>query len=384
LDAECGRSDSFHIESHAGLVETRTTAWADGSAVAAADRSAVDAVVVPTIRPQHLFAAAQLADGTDCVLLVLCSTSDQAERARAELSWMSRDRLFVFAVPPAYEHDLLCFRTAAHPELEIDRSSHADIARKRNLGLLFARLCGWRIVFFLDDDIRSLSGAGLAAAAGLTKDVHAVGFNISQYPDNSVVCHANRLAGGKQDVFPGGSALIIDFDRTDSFFPPIYNEDWLFLFDALRSRSVAVAGSVSQLEYEPFANPRRAAAEEFGDLIAEGLYRLIHQGSGVTDATRSYWRDALALRSMFIDDVAERLLGADGPTSAANCALMSLAAARKRLLAISPLACVSFVRAWRADLDAWRQGLRDNPILGAPADAAKFLGLASPDRCVTP
>src|SRR5271156_1177313 len=95
----------------------------------------------------------------------------------------------------------------------------------------------------------------------------AVGFRIARYPDNSVICHAHRLAGGSQDVFPGGSALLIDVTRSDTLFPPIYNEDWLFLFDAALARSVAVAGTLSQLEYQPFSQSKRAASEEFGDLI---------------------------------------------------------------------------------------------------------------------
>ena len=56
-------------------------------------------------------------------------------------------------------------------------------------------------------------------------------------------------------------------------------------------------------------------------------------------------------------------------------ALMSLAAARKRLAAISALACASFIHAWRTDLDAWRHRLLDLPVVGDLVDAAKFLDL---------
>ncbi len=249
--------------------------------------------------------------------------------------------------------------------------------------MLFAHLCGWNTILYLDDDIRDLSADTLTAAAALTRNFRAIGFQLDYFPDNSVVCHANRLASGKQDVFPGGSALIINVHESESFFPPIYNEDWLFLFDPLRARSVAVAGSVSQLEYGPFANPRRAASEEFGDLIAEGLYWLIHQAAGLESATSSYWREALERRSRFIDDIAERLLGGTECSPTVNSALMSLAAAKRRLAAISPLACVSFIRAWRMDLDGWRHRLPDLPLLDAPEDAASFLCLPIHNRCVT-
>jgi hypothetical protein len=59
---------------------------------------------------------------------------------------------------------------------------------------------------------------------------------------------------------------------------------------------------------------------------------------------------------------------------------MSLAAARKRLTMISALACVSFIRAWRTDLDAWRQMLVDLDVIGNLADAAKLLNLPALDR----
>src|SRR5262249_7958869 len=162
---------------------------------------------------------------------------------------------------------------------------------------------------------------------------HAVGFKVNDYPDNSVVCHANRLAGSVQDIFPGGSALLVDVERCYSLFPPIYNEDWLFLFDAVQARSVAAAGTLSQVDYRPFAHSNRAATEEFGDVIAEGLYRLIHEGMSVTDATVEYWQDALQRRSRLINHIATQLLRAQGEAPVIGCALMSLAAASKRLAA---------------------------------------------------
>jgi hypothetical protein len=292
--------------------------------------------------------------------------------------------LHVVYAPPFFQHDLLLFRTASHPELKDEPFYHADIARKRNLGLLLARLCGWHTIMFLDDDIRDLTTNAVRTAAGLTTAFGAASFQIEYYPDNSVVCHAYRLAGGRQDIFPGGSAMAVNAMQADTLFPPIYNEDWLFLFDAVKAGSVAVTGTLSQLEYKPFENSRRAASEEFGDLIAEGLYRLIHEGVGVADATYAYWEDALKRRSRLIDDVAERLLRAESHAPAIASALRSLAAARTRLTTISPLACVSFIHAWRADIDEWRYRLLGLPLLGGLQDATTFLGLQSSDRCVTP
>jgi hypothetical protein len=60
-------------------------------------------------------------------------------------------------------------------------------------------------------------------------------------------------------------------------------------------------GNATQAEYDPFQSPDRARRDEFGDLLAEGLYALIGEGNpGVplddqlVAATPTFW-------SRFID-----------------------------------------------------------------------------------
>ena len=370
MTVETDMGGSFHIESHTALLSQSTDAECPSRVL--------DAIVTPTIRPQSLRTAALLASDIGCSLVVLCSTPEQATQAVAECMPHINDTCVTW-VPQCVEGTWLSFLTTVHLENEVERSCHADIARKRNVGLLLARMCGWRTIMFLDDDIRDLTAAAVSQATALTSHFQAAGFKISHYPDNSVICHAYRLIGGEQATFPGGSALVVDVERCNTLFPPIYNEDWLFLFDAVQNRSVTVAGVGSQLEYQPFAHSRRAASEEFGDVVAEGLYRLLHEGADVTDTTCAYWRSVLDRRFQLIDHIAAQLLLREGPV--AGGALMSLAAARKRLTAISPLACASFVNAWRTDVNVWRHTLLDLPALGDLADAAKYLGLPAQMGC---
>ena len=327
---------------------------------------------MPTIRPASLQPATALARELGCLLVVLCTTQEQVSQV---LRQEHGETTLVTYVPPAADSYYLNFLTSAHPDVGAALSCHADIARKRNVGLLLARICGWRTLVYLDDDIRNLTASGVARATAMLRQFPAVGFEIADFPDNSVVCHAHRLAGARQGIFPGGSALLIDISHASAFFPSVYNEDWLFLFDTVNSRSLAVAGRLTQLEYFPFAHPARAASEEFGDLLAEGLYRLLHEGGGIADATLDYWHLALDRRTQLIDDIAARLLLPNNGRALTGPALMSLAAARRRLTTITPLACVAFIHAWQSDLDTWRKRLASLPLLGDLRDAVKFLDL---------
>jgi hypothetical protein len=49
-------------------------------------------------------------------------------------------------------------------------------------------------------------------------------------------------------------------------------------------------------------------SEEFNDVIAEGLHRLIHQGADVADAKQTHWQGVLERRFQQIDGIAARLL----------------------------------------------------------------------------
>jgi hypothetical protein len=355
-----------HRESHVTLVDQET----------GIDRGcdAIDAVIVPTARPAALVGpVADLARAVGCLLVVLCSARSSS-RVVAELV-TSRPglRAAVVDLPPGYRHPLLELRTSRHPQAGLAR--HLDLSTKRNLGLLLARLLGWRHVLFADDDIRGLDVGMLARGSSLLGRYGAVGFRVDQWPDNSVVCHAHRLGGGNQDTFVGGSALLVDTAQAGSFFPAVYNEDWLFLHDQVRSRKVACAGRTAQLTYDPFDSPERAASEEFGDLIAETLFSSMHGDVHLGTPGRDFWRTGIRRRSAFLEDVAGLVDAASlgQPTTARP--LAALATATARLQAIEPGDCQAFVDAWRADLAVWSDQLLRLPAFVTERQAFQYLDL---------
>jgi hypothetical protein len=340
----------------------------------------VDAVIVPTARqPAYLADAAELASRLDCPLVSLhsgkwTSALEAAQRlpARVELIAIDVPDLVVLRVPDQETSRLLARTRFARK---------TDTSAKRNLGLILSHMIGWERIVFLDDDILVRDPDHLRQAAGLLDTYNAVGLTIGGYPDNSVVCHAYRIVGGKQESFVGGGALVVGTARSRSFFPDIYNEDWFYLLDAkMGLQPLAASGEAIQRPYDPFRTPDRARAEELGDVLAEGTFWLLDQGRSVADADEAHWAAFLNRRGRFIVHVlgmVER--SAVEPAEKARM-VASLKAALGRLACITPSLCLDYMRAWTADWYRWQDHF-DSLRTGLPLDSA-LTSLTRPDRPV--
>lgn len=222
----------------------------------------VDAIVVPTIRRvEHLRPAVQLAADARCHL-ILVYTDSPPEGLTDVLGSLPPGQVTLLTVRSGIRDRLLDLG-ASLPQNRVS-SAALDISRKRNLGLLIGRVCGWTRMLFLDDDIRKLSVAKLSSAAALLDDYPVVGLQVKKYPDASVVGHARRMTGRGQQPFISGGALLANPQILNGYFAPVYHEDWLCVLSHLRKREVAIGGSVGQLAYLPFTTPERAMLEEFG------------------------------------------------------------------------------------------------------------------------
>jgi hypothetical protein len=343
-----------------------------------------DAIVVPTNRPvESLTACMALARETDVPLIVICS------------KLVNRGEVIDMAAAggvQAYAFDLLdspanplgiTFATSSDEQLAAASSVKTrDLSPKRNLGLVIARMLGWRRLMFLDDDIYGITGRDVDALAG-GLSTHGISVLIpDEFPDNSVACHANRLGGGQQDVFAGGGATGVRCDRDDlAFFPNIYNDDWLFFFEEAASHKIIEVGRSKQRTYDPFADPHRAVKEEFGDLLAEGLYAPLDHHQGLLGVDAAYWAAFIQKRAHFHGRVATSL--ADHPNRQdetnlgrrVRAAERSVSAAQGQLASISPELCHKFVTLWQTDLVEWRRYLVKLGRFGAVGEALQHLGL---------
>jgi hypothetical protein len=317
----------------------------------------VDAIIVPTARPvASLQQAAAAARRLHCPLVTLHSRKSSADRAVRHLD----PRIDLIAI------DVHGSASLRLPELKTSLlladtpfNRHNDVSTKRNLALLLSHALQWKRVVFLDDDIRVPNPGDLSKAVSLLDTHTAVGLRIGGFPDNSMVCHAFREAGGSQDTFIGGGALAVDVKRNRTFFPNVYNEDWFFILDAgKRLQPVAAVGRAVQVPYDPY-QVERAWAEELGDVLAEGTFWLLDQGRSVSAGDLEHWKDFLAKRKKFIEQVLSMVERSPKIEKGRGARMAeALMAALDRLKLISPELCVEYLDALAYDQGQWQRHIQ--------------------------
>src|SRR5215831_2355674 len=128
-----------------------------------------------------------------------------------------------------------------------------------------------------------------------------------------------------------------------------------------------------QLPYDPFDDPIRAARQEFGDVLAEGLYGLLHRG-GYGYPTSDYWDRFLDARRCFLDAIIDRLHIAK-PERQAKIH-KAVETAQRCLMAIRPHHYEEYISLWTADLGRWNRLLNEIPRLPTIEAALDHLDLA--------
>jgi hypothetical protein len=273
--------------------------------------TALDAIIVPASRPApNLDHAVILAQAMSSWLVVFCSRQARAEEASALAVARQFHRALAMDLPPDYGHKLLNFASSGVTRGELPtvcENPNGDLSTKRNLGLLPARMLGWERIFFTDDDIRNVAAEDLCATPAMLGRCRSAGMRVTDFPDNSVVCHAHRPTGAARDVFVSGSVLAVNSRRPFTFFPEVYNEDWLFFYDDACSGRLGWSGrNATQLYCDSFEQPQREERQEFSDVLAEGLYALLDESLGVGAATREYWNQLLVARKDFLENIIKR------------------------------------------------------------------------------
>jgi hypothetical protein len=314
---------------------------------AARSYRSLDAIVVPTIRPaDQIRHAIEIAAAAGCQLVVLASRAARVSEIADTVAVTDRSDAIIVDIPDDYEHPYVTHAATRAAVARIDAGRNSDLSIKRNLGLLLARLRGWHKIMFLDDDVKCRP-VGITRVARQLDRSQIAGLICNRFPDNSVVCHASRLSGRPQDTFVTGAALGVNTsDLPLPYFPDIYNEDWFFFYERAAARELPSVGYARQRPYEPY-DTVRASREEFGDLLAEGLYAHVEAGGKLGTAGRRYWSDFIDARWSFINVTRQRLERMGSYKALRACVAISGAAAK--LHSIEPDDCVTFLDAWQND-----------------------------------
>jgi glycosyltransferase involved in cell wall biosynthesis len=330
-------------------------------------RGHLDAIIVPASRPaSFLQPAIELSAFLGAFLIVLCSKQTKVDQVARRVARTPGARALIAQIPLGWEHPEFPSRTSDTKFRKVSAKRNSDLSAKRNLGLLLARFHGLNKIAFVDDDVTLSQTDNIARLAGQLDEHQVAGMVVRRHPDNSVVCHARRLAGMAQDVFVTGAVLGVHCNSLPlSFFPDIYNEDWFFFAKDAAARKLPRVGNARQADYDPFASPDRARCEEFGDLLAEGLYALIGEqdpkvpfDDQLRGATRAYWLRFIEARHEAINETKTKLTGfvnRDGDSGQMFSALASLVAAEDQLGSITADFCTDFLEAWRDDVSDWEK-----------------------------
>ncbi|GAA5088042.1 hypothetical protein HNP84_000859 [Thermocatellispora tengchongensis] len=340
-----------------------------------------DAVVVPSARgPESVSRAAVTAREAGARLVVLSSGKTVAQATTSVLQGMGWTAATCAIVdigsdPPSWCSSLRTWNHSA-------AADPSDTSLKRNIGLMLARTMRWQSILFVDDDVQSMSRAQLRQTAGLLRGLDrgghprkAVGWAFGDFPDFSVVGHALRAGRGTGTPFIGGGALAVDCSRSVPFFPFIYNEDLLFLFSLLSAdpEGVCLAGALAQDRYDAFGDTARAANQEFGDVLAYGLYQLFSEEVPFEIAAEpDYWESIVAYRKVLLSYSARRLREL-GVTDGAEC--VRVAAARHRDDWSNLLA--DYFVSWHDDLRSWRTTVESQPKVTGIPEAIEAVGLSA-------
>lgn len=321
-----------------------------------------DAIIVPTARASAERVIQLAAKASSTPLVALCSRDSTVTGVISQAEKVPNSQVLAVQVPDGYRSPIF---TGTFTD-----GRDNDLAVKLTTGLLMARLRRWKRILVVNDDIGELTPGRINRINACLDRYPVAATACHDFPDNSVVYHARRLAGIKTDVFVGGSEFGIDVECPDLvFFPRTYNEDWFFFEPHLRTGKLAYAGEAKQDAFDPFANPNRAASEELGDLLAEGLYTHLGRGAGNTPDEPQFWNETKGNRLRMINDTI-------GLLSDEN-AIVSLKGAARRLETITSVDCAEFFKIWDDDMRYWTELWKSDVAEYDERGALDVLGLAS-------
>ncbi len=220
---------------------------------------------------------------------------------------------------------------------------------KRNFALWYSKNKPYERVLLVDDDIRGLTQAKLNLGSKYLEEYIIAGCFVDDFPDTSVVGHLELMYGTNEYMFLSGSFLYINVVKARGFFPNIYNEDWLFMLDHILDHSICSFGTIQQIPYNPFNDKKRALFQEFGDIISDGLYKLISEKKYDLRYNYRVWKEIIVERRQLLELFKQHFKQQTYQQLINTIINVSVT--------ITPDDCLTFIEDRETDTTAWRSFL---------------------------
>jgi len=306
----------------------------------------VQAIYVPTKgRPSHL---KRLLDDLEPVLPVYVLPTSPEDIPDS----LREGRISACQLLPESDSDFWSFyhslRSTRNPLFSVPESTW-DLPAKRSYALWHASQNRLTRIVLVDDDIRGLTNDSLSHGGDALCNWPVVGYLIRHFPDTSFVGHLELSLGEPYYPFLSGSCLFLHIGKPLGFFPPIYNEDWIFMAPAIADRRVSAIGSIDQAPYDPFSDSMLAVFQQPGEIIADGLYDLLVTGQYQFRFDASHWSTLLQERASWYSSLRARITD---PTHERG-----LHEASNLLAGMSATDCVTYLLDLDADRLKWNRRL---------------------------
>ena len=178
-----------------------------------------------------------------------------------------------------------------------------DLPAKRNFALIHSIQHGFKKILLIDDDIEGISKNIIIKGISSLESNDVSGCLVKYFPDTSVIGHIEQKYGEPYYPFLSGNFLFIKSDNIKSYFPLIYNEDWLFMIPYILKKKIPAIDLIYQKEYNPYEDISRIKFQEFGEVIAEGLFELIYRQKYDDRYKERFWNEYLAYRKSYVTEL---------------------------------------------------------------------------------
>lgn len=225
-----------------------------------------------------------------------------------------------------------------------------DLPMKRNFALLHAMQNGFENILLIDDDIEGISKIIFNKGIAALETNNISGCLVEGFADTSVIGHIEQKYGEQYFPFLSGNFLFINLAKTESFFPLIYNEDWLFMIPSINQKKIVAVDVISQKIYNPFDDISKIKLQEFGEVIAEGLFELISQSRFEDRNEERFWIEYLNYRKSYVKDLFQQADKEIIPFLKESLIILEK---------ISPIHCIAFIRDWEEDILTFKKIMKN-------------------------